>query len=138
MENTYWNNKGTLQKECDELTAMVPLEGSVEGTGPFNRCLEAFRIISNVYYDYYNNGGGNLVDAVEEEHYDDDEPTILEWELNEYGSELFDSLSSLGFHSIADRLRKAIVENYEIECAQTERLLEDSVNKIIQAAMAYK
>lgn len=139
MQNTYWNNNGALQAEADELNELVPAEGSIEGNGPFNRCLEAFRIVSNIYYDYFNNGAGNLVDAVEEDYFeDDDEPMILEYRLNDYGSELFDSLSSLGFHSLSNRLKKAIVENYEIECAQTERLLEGSVTKIIQDAMAFK
>lgn len=138
MENTYWNNKGALQKECDELTSLVPVEGSIEATGPFNRMLEAFRIVSNIYYDYYNNGAGNLIDAVEEECYDNDEPMFLDWALNDYGTQLFNSLSSLGFHSISNSLRKAIVENYEIECEATERLLESSVDEIIKAAMAYK
>lgn len=138
MENTYWNSNGKYQLEADELTSLVPIEGSVKGTGPFSRMLEAFRIISNIYHDYYNNGGGNLVDAIEEECYDDDEPAILEWELNEQGSELFDSLSSLGFHSLSNRLKKAIVENYEIECEATEKLLEDSVAKVIMAAMVFK
>jgi len=63
MENTYWGSKGKYQTLADQLTEMVPAEGSVKHPRK-NAKLELFRRASNAYYDIFNNGGMNRGPAI--------------------------------------------------------------------------
>ena len=48
----YWNKKGKFQELYDEISFLVP----PQGTAP-TEIGEKLRIVGNIYYDIYNNGG---------------------------------------------------------------------------------
>jgi len=63
MINSYWENKGELQSEYDQMfNELVPDRGEAETVKG-----ELIRVISRLSYDYYNNGNGNAVEALYEE-----------------------------------------------------------------------
>lgn len=53
--NSYWNNTGHYQVQCDQIKKDVPTLGHAK-TLP----VELFRCGQNVYYEIFNNGGCNL------------------------------------------------------------------------------
>ena len=56
----YWCDEGRYQKEYNELTRLIPLEGEVKkGMCKHVSSLERLRKATNCYYDVFNNGGGN-------------------------------------------------------------------------------
>ena len=54
MENTYWNKKGPLQADYDQLIGLI---------GAYDKCDtvagEMLRAANRLAYDFYNNGMGN-------------------------------------------------------------------------------
>lgn len=56
---TYWADKGRFQRQCDQLTRMIPDEGPVADGNP---ALERLRQAINIYYDLFNNGLCNMAD----------------------------------------------------------------------------
>ena len=55
-EKTYWNHQGKYQKEYDAFRKKyIPDEGQAHGIKA-----EAFRLASNLYYDFNNNGLCNV------------------------------------------------------------------------------
>tara|TARA_R110002124_G_scaffold968_2_gene5014 strand:+ start:429 stop:962 length:534 start_codon:yes stop_codon:yes gene_type:complete len=65
MENTYWNNKGKLQKQYDEMYELVPRNGEfiIKDDEKLQTAIENIRQISRLYYDFYNNGCCNVVEV---------------------------------------------------------------------------
>ncbi len=55
MTDTFWSGKH--KDATSVLNALTPTEGEV--TDPKRPMLEAWRLMSNGYYDMYNNGGYN-------------------------------------------------------------------------------
>ena len=56
MENTYWNHSGKYQTVSNLVRGCVPDTGKADIPST-----EAYRVMSNAYYDYYNNGGCNRI-----------------------------------------------------------------------------
>lgn len=67
MNNTYWNNRGKYQSECDSLYKKSVPEIGIAAT----ENMELLRQASNLYYEYYNNGNMNVLDYKNDDDFED-------------------------------------------------------------------